>query len=190
MRKIRIAPVEMGGKVFGTHVAIEDHSGDSAIFEYIDGNLVIHHGKKFTVMTNDPAYPAQIVNLKRYKDFGGDEDLPGTTEADDRFVRLAHFLGRLKKPADDADALAKIYSVIKTASVPFDADEYGPTWWTSLTDCTNKVWYFDWSQNPNIIWIDVKKLDFSEGKPVLQINPRNPAMVGDVTNAFEPVKSE
>ena len=34
MRKIRIAPVEMGGKIFGTHVAIEDPSGDSAIFEY------------------------------------------------------------------------------------------------------------------------------------------------------------
>ncbi len=190
MRKVRIAPVEMGGKVFGTHVAIEDPSGDSAIFEYIDGNLVIHHGKKYTVMTNDPSYPFHVENIKSYKDFGGDEDLPGTTDPDDRFVRLAHFLGRLKQPVDDGDALAKIYSVIKTAHVPFDADEYGPTWWTSLTDCTNKLWYFDWSQNPNIIWIDLKKLDFSEGKPVMQINPRNPAMVGDVTNAFEPVQTK
>ena len=50
------------------------------------------------------------------------------------------------------------------------------------------MWYFDWSQNPNIIWVDVKKLDFTAGKPVMQINPRNPAMVGDVTNAFEPVE--
>lgn len=46
MRKIRIAPVKMSGKVFGVHVAVEDPTGDSAIFEFIDGNLVIHHGKK------------------------------------------------------------------------------------------------------------------------------------------------
>ncbi|MEM8671880.1 MAG: linear amide C-N hydrolase [Planctomycetota bacterium] len=187
MKNIRIAPVSMGGKVFGVHVAVEDPTGDSAIFEYINGNLVIHHGKQFTVMTNDPSYPYHVENIKNYKDFGGEKDLPGTTEPDDRFVRLAHFLGRLKQPETDAEALAKIYSVIKTAHVPFDADEYGPTWWTSLTDCTNKVWYFDWSQNPNIIWIDLKKLDFSAGKPVLELNPRNPAMVGDVTSAFTPI---
>ena len=40
----------------------------------------------------------------------------------------------------------------------------------------------------NPISIDLKKLDFSAGNPVQQINPRNPAMVGDVTNAFESVE--
>ncbi len=39
-----------------------------------------------------------------------------------------------------------------------------------------------------IIWVDVKSLDFSEGCPVMELNPRNPAMVGDVSRAFEPVK--
>jgi len=188
MKKIRIAPVNLSGKVLGSHLAIEDPSGDSAIFEYIDGNLVIHHGEKYTVMTNDPAYPFHVENIKRYKDFGGDEDLPGTTEPDDRFVRLAHFLGRLKEPKDSDEALGKIMSVIKTASVPFNADEYGPTWWTSLTDCTNKVWYFDWTLNPNVVWVDLNNLNFSEDQPVKVINPRNPALVGDVSKAFEAVK--
>jgi len=65
MKKIRIAPVNLSGKVLGSHLAIEDPSGDSAIFEYIDGNLVIHHGEKYTVMTNDPAYPFHVENIKR-----------------------------------------------------------------------------------------------------------------------------
>ena len=190
MKKIRIVPKLVNGKKIPTHVAIEDPSGDSAIFEYIDGNLVIHHGKKYTVMTNDPPYPYQIENIKRYKDFGGDEDLPGTTEPDDRFARLAHFLGRLKEPTDAVDALGKINSVIKTASVPFDADEYGPTWWTSLTDCTNKTWYFDWSQNPNIVWVELKNLDFSEGMKVRVLNPRDPALVGEVSNAFKDMEKQ
>ena len=188
MRKIRIAPVKLSNRVLGVHLTIEDPSGDSAIFEYIDGNLVIHHGRQFTVMTNDPAYPFHIENIERYKDFGGDEDLPGTTGPEDRFVRLAHFLGRLEEPKDSAEALGKILSVIRTATVPFNADEYGPTWWTSLTDVTNKVWYFDWSLNPNIVWVDLKTLNFGEGQPVKVLNPRNPSLVGDVSRAFEDVK--
>lgn len=188
MKEIRIVPVLFGKKFLGLHMAIEDPSGDSAIFEYIDGNLVIHHGKQYTVMTNDPSYPFHVENIKRYKDFGGDEDLPGTTEPEDRFVRIAHYLGRLKTPNDQADALAKILSVVRTATVPFDADEYGPTWWTSLTDVTNKVWYFDWSQNPNTIWVELKNLNFDEDQPVRVLNPRNPNLAGEVSRAFEPVE--
>lgn len=67
----------------------QDPTGDSAIFEYIDGNLVVYHGKKHTVMTNDPAYPFHVENIKRYKDFGGDEDLPGTTGLTGRPIRTA-----------------------------------------------------------------------------------------------------
>ena len=29
-------------------------------------------------MTNDPTYPEQLELLKKYKGFGGDEELPGT----------------------------------------------------------------------------------------------------------------
>ena len=185
MKKIRIAPVKMGGKVFGTHVAVEDPSGDSAIFEFISGNLVIHHGKKYTVMTNDPPYPFHIENLKRFKDFGGKKELPGTTESEDRFVRLAHYLKRLKKPKDAADALARIYSVTRTACVPFDADDYGPTWWLSLSDCTNKVWYFNWTQNPNIVWVELKNINFAKGSGIRMANPRNPSLVGEISRSFE-----
>lgn len=185
MKKIRIASVKIGDIVFGAHAAIEDATGDSAIIEFIDGNLVIHHGKKYTVMTNDPTYPAQIENLKRYEGFGGDQKLPGTTASEDRFVRLAYFVGRLKEPKDAADALAKIYSVTRTATVPFDADDYGPTWWMSLSDLSNKVYYFNWTQNPNIVWVDLKQIDFSKGSDVRMLNPRLPSAVGDMSNSFE-----
>lgn len=189
MKKVRIAPVRMGDKVLGAHFAVEDPSGDSAIFEFIDGNLVIHHGRKFTVMTNDPSYPVHINNIQEYKDFGGNrEDLPGTTDADDRFIRAATFLKRLKEPADAGDALGKIMGVARAVTVPFDADEYGPTWWTSLTDVTNRVYYFDWALTPNIVWVELDKLNFDKGEPVKQINPRQPNLVGEVSAGFEPVR--
>ena len=191
MKEVRIAPVKLGGKVLGTHMAIEDSSGDSAIFEFIGGRLQVHHGKQHTVMTNDPAYPKQLELLKQFEGFGGSKRLPGTTASEDRFARLSYYLKYLPEPQDDAEAVASIHSLIMNAAVPFGApygDGVYPTWWTSATDVTNKVYYFNWVKNPNIIWIELNKLDFSEGKPVLVLNPRNPSLVGDVSRSFEPVK--
>ncbi len=44
-----VAPDFPGGKKAGGHVAIADDTGDSAIFEYLEGKLVIHHDRKYTV---------------------------------------------------------------------------------------------------------------------------------------------
>ena len=42
------------------HLSISDVTGDSAIFEYVGGKLVIHHSREFQVMTNSPVYDQQI----------------------------------------------------------------------------------------------------------------------------------
>lgn len=42
------------------HLAISDSGGDSAIFEYLDGELFVHHGRQYTVMTNEPRYDQQL----------------------------------------------------------------------------------------------------------------------------------
>lgn len=42
-------------------MVLEDSTGDSAIIEIIDGKMVIHHGREYTVMTNDPHSGMQFV---------------------------------------------------------------------------------------------------------------------------------
>ncbi len=42
------------------HLAIEDADGDSAIIEFAAGKPVVHHGREFTLMTNDPTYDEQL----------------------------------------------------------------------------------------------------------------------------------
>ena len=42
------------------HLAIEDVSGDSAILEFDAGEIVVHHGREFRLMTNDPTYDEQL----------------------------------------------------------------------------------------------------------------------------------
>lgn len=176
---------------------MEDPSGDSAIIEYIDGKMVVHHGKQFTVMTNDPAYDVQIEDLKQYKGFGGSKQLPGGISGADRFVRGSHFVKHLPEPEDESQAAGYALSAIRNLAVPFGAPYQGrtgastyPTWWISVTDVTHGTYYFNWAKNPNIVWVELDRLDFSEGKPVMMLDPRNPSLVGDVSRSFTEAKGE
>ena len=63
-------------KPLGLHLAVEDASGDSAIFEHIKGKLVVHHGPQYRVMTNDPPLGEMLERMKKYKEFGGSDELP------------------------------------------------------------------------------------------------------------------
>ncbi|MCX5689988.1 MAG: linear amide C-N hydrolase, partial [Planctomycetota bacterium] len=76
-----MAPNGVAGNV---HLSLSDPSGDSAIFEYIDGKLVIHHGREFQVMTNSTIYERQLALNEYWKEVGGREMLPGTNRAADR----------------------------------------------------------------------------------------------------------
>lgn len=60
------------------HLSISDASGDSAIFEYIDGRLVVHHGRQYTVMTNSPSFDQQLALDSYWQAIGGLTFLPGT----------------------------------------------------------------------------------------------------------------
>ncbi len=191
MDNIRIEGVPLGDHVLGLHIAIEDPSGNSAIFEFIDGKLQIDTGKEYTVMTNDPVYSKHIENRKTYKGFGGEKPLPGDTSSEDRFVRASYYLHYLPKPKDAIEAAASIQSVILNTAVPFGApygDGVYPTWWVTVTDLTNKVYYFNWTKTPNTIWVELENFDFSEGNPTLQLNPRESKLAGEVSKLFMPIE--
>ena len=84
------------GRPANMHLAISDATGDSAIFEYVNGKLVIHHGKQYKVLTNSPTYDQQLAIMEYWKDAGGlSKSLPGTSRAADRFVRASFLLGAI-----------------------------------------------------------------------------------------------
>jgi choloylglycine hydrolase len=55
-----IAPPLPNGFRAGLHLSLSDATGDSAILEYINGKLVIHHGSQYRVMTNSPTFDQQL----------------------------------------------------------------------------------------------------------------------------------
>ncbi len=64
-----------------------------------------------------------------------------------------------------------------------------PTWWESILDSTNLVYYFGWLETPNIIWTEFAKINeigaLEEGQPNLMLKPQDPALVGDVVCNFK-----
>jgi choloylglycine hydrolase len=196
---LQVCPLEIihkGGTADAPqHVSLADSSGDSAVIEILDGKPVIHHGPEFTVMTNSPTYDEQLVLLKQYDGLGGKKPLPGTAEAEDRFVRGAYYLTLLpKKPASYREAVAGVLSVIRNMATPFGANDpvrpnISATIWRTVSDLTNKRYYFELTDMPNVVWVDLEKLDLRAGAPVQMFDLECDVHAsGEVSGSFRPAK--
>ncbi len=197
-----IVPLSLPGGLAGVaHLSISDPSGDSAIFEYVGGKLTIHHGKQYKVMTNSPPFDQQIALNAYWETIGGQTMLPGTNRASDRFVRASYYIETVKKPDDPNEALATAMSVIRSVSVPVGITTPGQpniaaTQWRTMADQKNKVYYFESAFSPYLLWVDLKKLDFSEAAPVKKLTlTDNSALLvdgkfisGEVSQYFKPTQ--
>ena len=190
-----------GGLAGVAHLSISDRSGDSAIFEYLDGKLVIHHGRQYKVMTNSPTFDKQLGLNGYWEEVGGQTFLPGTNRASDRFVRATYYLETVKKPEDANEALATALSVIRSTSVPVGITTPGQpniasTQWRTMADHRTKVYFFESAFSPYLLWVNLHETDFSAGAPVrkLSLTDQSVALVdgmfvsGEVSEHFQPAK--
>jgi len=195
MKNIQPIMVAVDGVKATVHLAIEDADGDSAIIEYLGGKPVVHHGKQYQVMTNDPAYDEQLANLQRY-DFTNatrQTQLPGNVDPRDRFVRSSYYLKMLQKPKTEREAIAGILAIARNASVPFGAPNNAPgtlynTEYRTAIDLTNKRYFFELTTTPNVIWMDLNDFDFG-AKATLTLNPNDIHLAGNVSAKFQKAKS-
>jgi len=212
MKHVQISDVLIGdqadgsGHSFTFHMAVEDPSGDSAIFEIINGSVEVYHSRNFTVMTNDPPLPWHLENLLNYRSFGGDLPVPGDITEADRFVRSMYFMKHMPE-AEDADYMVRLMktAVVKVASprgAPYpcktqacideldgfgDADHSFPTLWTSVIDVSRQVYH---RGHENFFKVDLKKLASSgkldKGAPTLVLSSSRYAIVEDVSDELHP----
>jgi choloylglycine hydrolase len=199
-----LAPSMPNGAQAVLHLAISDSSGDSAIFEYVNGKLVIHHGKQYSVMTNSPTYDQQLALNAYWKGIGGTVFLPGTSRAADRFVRASFLLSAIPKQADPHfiksvpeqsftyQAVAEVMSVQRAVSVPLglttdpDHPNIASTLWRTVSDQKHLVYYFDSATRPNTFWVTMAKLDLSTGAPVKKLTIQNGEVFsGEAANQFK-----
>lgn len=196
-----------GGGTATLHLSISDASGNSGIFEYIDGTLVIHHGKQYQVMTNEPQFRDQLALTAYWERIGGLTFLPGTSNGTDRFVRTSFLIKAIPKTLDKRyiatvpgqsyrnQALASTLGVIRSVSVPLgittpNQPNISSTIWRTIADHKNKVYFFDSATNPNTFWVDFKEIDFNTGAPVKKLTLTGGAIYsGSVAKQFEASKS-
>jgi len=173
------------------HFSISDPTGDSAIFEYIDGKLHIYHSREYKIMTNSPTYDQQLAINSYWNLIGGNKMLPGTISSADRFVRASYTLKSSRKFKDRRTSIAAVLSQMRSISVPLGMSDpnkpnISSTLWRTVFDHNAKRYYFDAVINPSIIWIDIDKVDLNpEAKPMkLKLGvPSN--FSGDVSSKFE-----
>lgn len=151
------------------HLSISDATGDSAIVEYIDGKQVIHHSRKYQVMTNSPTFDQQLALNQYWQQIGGTVMLPGTNRASDRFARASFYINAIPQKADQVSALASVFSVIRNVSVPYglnteEEPNISSTRWRTVVDHKNGLYFFESAVSPNIFWVDLKEINFNDGQ--------------------------
>lgn len=164
-----------GTRMATLHLSISDADGDNAIFEYIGGELKIHHDKSYQVMTNSPVFDQQLALNDYWKNIGGTTFLPGTNRAADRFVRASFYINAIPKVADTRTAVASVFSVIRNTSVPLgittpNEPNISSTRWRTVSDQKNKVYFFESTIQPNVFWVNLQDMDFSEKAPVKMLD--------------------
>lgn len=147
----------------------------SAIIEFIDGNMVIHHSREYQVMTNEPTYDQQLANLAYWNGVNPREFLPGTVRATDRFVRANFYINAVVQSADPRVATASVFSVIRQTSVPWGisvdgAPNLSTTRWRVVADHKDRRYFAESVVSPSVFWVDLERLDFSEGAPVMMLD--------------------
>ena len=189
-----VAPELPNGRKAAGHLALADASGDSAIFEYIGGKLVIHHDRKYTVMTNSPTFDQQLAINTYWKAINGLNFLPGTISSPDRFVRMSWSLNAAPKVKDPRLAIATAFSLIRSISVPLgladpDKPNIAATIWRTVSDTGARRYFFESSYSPSIFWVDLAKLKLAPGSAPARLDlSGKPLLDGEVSDKFTPAE--
>jgi len=189
-------PVGPPGREATVHVSLSDATGDSAVIEFVDGEMVIHHDRSYQVMTNEPTYERQLAILEYWQGVDPREFLPGTVRASDRFVRAHFYVNAVVQSADARTAAASVFSVIRQTSVPWgisvsDQPNLSTTRWRVVADHKQRRYYVESVLSPSVFWVDLDRLDFSAGAPVRSLNlgvDMERVFSGEVSSDFQPAE--
>ncbi len=184
---VQIVIVEAHGYKANTHLAVEDATGDSAIVEFLNGEMRIHRDRRYTVLTNEPPYLEQLALLEQ-QDFSSPSDsspLPGNVNPAARFQRAAYFTQILPHPTDGRSAVAGVMAIARNVSIPFGAPYEGfglyNTEYRTVADLTNLRYFFELTTAPSLIWVDLQKINFDVNAPSRTLEPDDIELAGEVS---------
>jgi choloylglycine hydrolase len=199
-----IAPLLPNGRGATCHLSVSDSDGDSAIFEWINGKVVVHHSREYKIMTNSPTFDEQLAIEKYWQGVDPLTFLPGSINAADRFARLSFYVNAIPTKLDpntinavpggswENQAVAAVLSAMRSIGVPLGISHptkpnISSTLWRTVHDQKNKVVFFDSATSPNTFWVPLADLDFAESAPIRKLTVAGGKIyAGNTAAQFEP----
>lgn len=120
--------------------------------------------------------------------------LPGTNRAADRLARASYHVEETTQTDDPRRAVAAVFSAMCNVSVPIDIKIPGQpnladTLWVTVSDHQNKVYCFQDTNSPSVLWTKLGELDFRAGSGVRKLQlDGNPDLADDQTKNFQPAQ--
>ncbi len=170
IKKVRIIQPKLG---LGEHYLISDAKGDCAVVEFLDGKLVVHHGRGLPVraLTNN-TYEESL------KHFELDTLPPFQSSKSIARFKTAAKMVRAYEAAPEQPPLDYAFMVLRKVSRE-------NTQWSIVYDQSKRRVYLYTKNNSKLRMIDLNKFNFSCGKPVMVLDI-DAAPKGDVTPEFKP----
>ncbi len=130
--------------------------------------------------------------------------MPGDTDSASRFARAARYLTTLpggiwtpdedRKPQDRRAAIAGVLSVMRNVSQPFRSagdptlPNESTTLWRTIADLKERLFFFESTTNPVIVWLNAGTLDkmgyFDNKQPERRIDlVKNRELIGDLSES-------
>jgi choloylglycine hydrolase len=154
------------------HYFVGDRTGACAVIECLEGRMIIRSGETLPVraLANDPY---QVCLDHWTSKARGPADPYSSVN---RFSRLADGMTGFKG-GSAAAAVDQAFGLL----VDVAAGSY--TRWSFVCDTGNRVFYLKSYKNPKLRFIDLKKIDFSCGRPAAMLDA-HADLEGDITAAF------
>lgn len=189
---------QFGNTVFPLHFSVHDASGKGIIIEYVNGKLNVYNDT-VGVLTNAPDYVWQVTNLRNYVNLSpytpnpivignmtfessgqgsGMRGLPGDISPPSRFVKIMAIKSAALPTQNATDTLNLAEHIINNVDIPLGyvraKQKNGPdlnesTEWTVFEDLSHKMFYYHTYTNMSLRSIDLTKINFAPGAPMLKL---------------------
>jgi choloylglycine hydrolase len=116
--------------------------------------------------------------------------LPGTHRIADRFARASFHIHATRQAADPREAVAAVFNVMRNLGVPRGITTAGQprissTIWRTVADRKNRLYLFEDTFGPNLVWVRLDRIDFKPGSGTRKLTPHGaPDLSGDQTANF------
>ncbi len=137
-----ISEVQVRPLLFGLHYFVVDASGDAAVIEFLDGELIIHYGPELPVpvLTND-TYRNSVRYLSSYVGFGGKRTVSDGPESPERFVRAATMLQEFEQGQRSTAPVMYAFQILREVA-------QDDTQWSIVYDVGSRTVHFTTASIP------------------------------------------